>query len=107
MNLFVGSSATVRLADNPVKIRQETRYPWEGRVKIAVDPAQPATFDVAVRIPGWVDTEVMPGGLYQFMNASGSRSRVSSASTAKTRSCRSSAASHGFNAAGSQAMSSS
>ena len=73
VNLFVGSSATVRLADNPVKIRQETRYPWEGRVKIAVDPAQPATFDVAVRIPGWIDTEVMPGGLYQFMNASGSK----------------------------------
>ena len=77
VNLFVGSSATVRLADNPVKIRQETRYPWEGRVKIAVDPAQPATFDVAVRIPGWIDTEVMPGGLYQFMNASGSKGRVS------------------------------
>ena len=77
VNLFVGSSATVRLAENPVKIRQETRYPWEGRVKIAVDPAQPATFDVAVRIPGWIDADVMPGRLYRFLQSSDFKDRLS------------------------------
>ena len=72
VNLFVGSSATVRLGENAVKIRQETRYPWDGRVKIAVDPAQAGNFDLALRIPGWVGTDVMPGGLYRFVNASSS-----------------------------------
>jgi hypothetical protein len=32
---------------------QTTRYPWEGNVKIAVDPAAPSEFTLHVRIPGW------------------------------------------------------
>ena len=76
VNLYVGSSAAVPLANNRVKMRQETRYPWDGHVKIAVDPAQAATFDVALRIPGWVGAEVMPGGLYSFMGDAEAKDRV-------------------------------
>ena len=36
-----------------LKIRQETRYPWSGSVKLTVSPATPAEFAVFVRIPGW------------------------------------------------------
>jgi uncharacterized protein len=67
VNLFVGSKANIKLGGNAVAVRQETRYPWEGTTKISVDPAQPASFTLFVRIPGWTGKQVMPGDLYHFM----------------------------------------
>jgi DUF1680 family protein len=53
VNLFVGSRATLPLPQTKVEVRQTTRYPWDGNVRIAVQPAQPAEFNLMVRIPGW------------------------------------------------------
>ncbi len=53
VNLFVGSRASVQAGGTNVALHQTTRYPWEGTVKIAVDPEEPATFNLNVRIPGW------------------------------------------------------
>lgn len=54
VNLFVGSGATIRLRDDlSVSIRQETRYPWDGRVRISVEPSRPATFALFLRRPDW------------------------------------------------------
>lgn len=53
VNLFAGSRATVSLGPTKISLQQTTRYPWEGDIKIAIDPVQPAEFDVNVRIPGW------------------------------------------------------
>jgi DUF1680 family protein len=53
VNLFVGSQARIPFAGSNLEVRQTTRYPWEGSVKIAIEPAQPREFDVNVRIPGW------------------------------------------------------
>ena len=36
-----------------VKLKQSSRYPWDGSVQIDVSPDSPALFTVAVRIPGW------------------------------------------------------
>jgi len=66
VNLFVGSQATVPLDGGTVAVRQETRYPWDGRVTIAVAPDAPRRFTVNVRIPGWTGRQVMPGELYLF-----------------------------------------
>jgi hypothetical protein len=66
VNLYVGSSAKVRVAEQRITIRQDTRYPWDGRIRIGVDPSTPATFRVSLRIPGWARGEPMPGGLYRF-----------------------------------------
>ena len=56
VNLFVGSRAQIRLADTTVEIAQTTRYPWDGRVRITVQPAAVRSFDLYVRIPGWCAT---------------------------------------------------
>jgi DUF1680 family protein len=66
VNLFIGSSARVKVGQNNVALKQETRYPWEGRTRIRIDPERSATFAVNVRIPGWTRNEVMPGNLYRF-----------------------------------------
>ncbi|MBV9157080.1 MAG: glycoside hydrolase family 127 protein, partial [Acidobacteriaceae bacterium] len=66
VNLFAGSTAEIELGKGKIKMTQETRYPWDGRVKITVDPGQPDRFAVKVRIPGWTRGEVVPSNLYRF-----------------------------------------
>jgi len=57
VNLFVGSKAKVEVKGVKVSIRQTTHYPWDGAVRIAVEPSQPAAFAVMLRIPGWCSGE--------------------------------------------------
>jgi uncharacterized protein len=54
VHLYDNSTINWRLADGrPFRITQTTSYPWEGNVKIAVDPAAPSEFTLHVRVPGW------------------------------------------------------
>jgi hypothetical protein len=64
LNLFVGSRAKV----NGVTLTQDTRYPWDGHVRLTVDPAAPKTFALKIRVPGWTGDDVMPGGPYRFLD---------------------------------------
>jgi len=67
VNLFVQSQAIVKIGKNLVKISQETRYPWEGKVQIAITPDRASEFIVYVRIPGWARSEPVPSNLYSFL----------------------------------------
>lgn len=66
VNLFVGSEATIELPEGSVRIRQETDYPWDGHVRITVDPARTMDLHLAVRIPGWSVGRPVPSDLYTF-----------------------------------------
>lgn len=66
VNLFVGSNTKVALAQGEVQISQTTNYPWDGTVKIQLNPASKQTFALHIRIPGWAQNEATPGGLYHF-----------------------------------------
>jgi len=70
VNLFIGSTSTIHLKNNAVTITQETRYPWDGRVKITLQPKQSKRFAVNVRIPGWARGTPAPSDLYRYLNAS-------------------------------------
>jgi DUF1680 family protein len=37
----------------PITLTQETKYPWEGTVRLAVKPAKADEFTIYVRIPSW------------------------------------------------------
>jgi DUF1680 family protein len=68
VNLFAAGVADIKLDDGrAIKLTQETRYPWDGAVKIIVAPAKTFLFTIAVRIPGWARNEAVPGGLYHFL----------------------------------------
>ncbi len=69
VNLFIGSEATIDAGGTTVRVAQQTRYPWDGAVAITVDPEEPASLALAVRVPGWSRGEVAPGGLYRFADA--------------------------------------
>jgi len=52
VNLYVESEAEIELSPGcRVSIRQTTRYPWEGTVRI--DVSCDAAFHAALRLPGW------------------------------------------------------
>jgi DUF1680 family protein len=65
VNLYAAGKAKLNVAGAPVTLTQETRYPWDGRVKLVVDPQKECTFDLCVRIPGWCRDSHTPGGLYR------------------------------------------
>jgi len=65
VNLFVQGRARVALAGGAVGIEQETRYPWDGDVRIRVSPAKAGRFTLAVRVPGWSMSHPLPGDLYR------------------------------------------
>src|SRR4051812_17428642 len=71
VNLFAKGTADIHLADKrAVKLTQDTRYPWDGTVRIVIQPEQPGTFDLKLRIPGWARNEPVPSDLYRFADTS-------------------------------------
>lgn len=66
VNLFVGSNTSVKTANTEVGIDMQTNYPWDGNIKITVNPKTRADFAMHVRIPGWVQGKPVPGDLYRF-----------------------------------------
>ena len=67
VNLFAGGTAEIRMdGGRRVQITQQTRYPWDGAVKISVKPEPAGKFTINVRIPGWARNEAVPGDLYRF-----------------------------------------
>ncbi|MEZ4827477.1 MAG: glycoside hydrolase family 127 protein [Bacteroidia bacterium] len=65
-NLFLTSQATIHLEKQTVNIRQETNYPWEGKVMFTLTPEKEDTFSLAIRIPCWTDNRPVPGELYHY-----------------------------------------
>ena len=68
VNLFAGGTADIELSGGRVKIVQETRYPWEGQIKMTVTPDRARTFPIHLRIPGWAREQPVPGDLYRFLD---------------------------------------
>lgn len=66
VNLFIGGEAKAQVADTVVALRQETGYPWVGKVKLAISPEQAKEFTLNIRIPGWARNEPVPSGLYRY-----------------------------------------
>lgn len=76
VNLFIGSTAKANVAGKPVVIRQQTRYPWDGMVRIAIEPDQPTEFALNIRVPGWAQNKAMPSDLYRFADSLPDTARV-------------------------------
>lgn len=70
VNLFVASRAQLKLKHTAVTVAQETRYPWDGIIKISVDPQEIQKFAVFVRIPGWARNQPYPSSLYRYVSTS-------------------------------------
>jgi DUF1680 family protein len=56
INLYGGSVLSTELNGEPLKITQETSYPWDWRVQITFDECTSEEFTLKLRIPGWAES---------------------------------------------------
>src|SRR5262249_61364803 len=77
VNLFVNGEGMVKLAGNSLRIRQETEYPWSGKIRLVVEPEKAGPLTLAVRIPGWTGSAPLPGGLYRSLAGGSAEGTVS------------------------------
>jgi len=68
INLFMSSEATIKMKNKVVKLIQETDYPWDGTIKIIVDPEKSGNFGIHIHIPGWAQGQAVPSDLYRYLN---------------------------------------
>ena len=73
VNLFITSTAHVQLGESRIKVTQTTDYPWDGKIRIRVDPEPGATFTVKVRVPGWSLGKPVPSDLYRYLEVKSDR----------------------------------
>ena len=66
VNLYGANSAQVEVKGLKVRLEQQTRYPWEGEIKLTVNPEKEGRFVLLLRIPGWAQGQPVPGDLYSY-----------------------------------------
>ena len=66
VNLFAANTATIQVNGKNVTLEETTEYPWNGDIAIKVLQNKAKTFNMMVRIPGWVLNKVVPSDLYSF-----------------------------------------
>ncbi len=68
VTFFAESRTEVDLKGTRVKIEQVTAYPNDGEISVAVDPTEPTSFRLLLRIPTWARQQFVPGALYRFVD---------------------------------------
>ena len=53
VNLYMGNTASVKVGGKDLKVTQETKYPWEGAVRLTLGLKGSVKTQVRLRIPGW------------------------------------------------------
>jgi hypothetical protein len=53
VHLYVESQAEVSLGGREVRVEQKTNYPWDEEATFSFEMASPASFALALRVPGW------------------------------------------------------
>jgi DUF1680 family protein len=51
--LYMGSTTTIPLQGGKVKLIQETKYPWDGEIRITLEPEKEFAFTLHLRVPAW------------------------------------------------------
>ena len=68
VNLFVGGTADIKMDNGrTVQMVQETRYPWDGAVRITVTPQTPGPFTMRRPHSRLGAQRAVPSDLYRFM----------------------------------------
>ncbi|MGH9160058.1 MAG: glycoside hydrolase family 127 protein [Vicinamibacteraceae bacterium] len=68
VNLFAAGTADIAMTEGKVKVAQKTRYPWDGAVRVTLNPDRARQFTVKLRIPGWARDVPVPSDLYRFLD---------------------------------------
>ena len=66
VNLFMSNTSDLKVGGKAVSIEQTTKYPWNGDITIGINKNNAGQFNLKVRIPGWVRSQVVPSDLYTY-----------------------------------------
>ena len=67
VTLYAANSTIVPLEGGKVQIEQETKYPFDGKIVLTIDPVREGQkFSLRLRIPTWAREKFLPGALYSF-----------------------------------------
>ncbi len=61
VNLFGGSEAVLDVNGSSIRVRQETRYPFDDVVRFEVSSADANDFELRLRVPDWASTAEISG----------------------------------------------
>jgi DUF1680 family protein len=53
VHLYIAGRAQMSVGGVSVLLHQKTQYPWDGAIRIRIEPEQPVEFALRLRIPGW------------------------------------------------------
>jgi DUF1680 family protein len=67
INLFIKNNAEILLKGSKIVLKQETKYPWEGNIKVSIELKKKEDFIIAIRIPGWARNKPVPSDLYYYL----------------------------------------
>jgi uncharacterized protein len=71
VNLFISGSAEMKTSKGAdLTLKQESNYPWDGNIKITVQPERQTPLKLLIRVPGWAVNQAIPGNLYHFKSNS-------------------------------------
>lgn len=68
VNMYLESDAEIPVPGGSVTLKQATGYPWDGDIRITVDPKTSEAFALKLRIPGWAQNRPLPGSLYRYLD---------------------------------------
>jgi len=77
INLFVTSETEMDVGGQAIRVRQDTRYPWDGRIRVTMEPQSPAQFSLRIRVPGWAHNQPVPSDLYTYLGPESARPGLS------------------------------
>ncbi|MFH1198344.1 MAG: beta-L-arabinofuranosidase domain-containing protein [bacterium] len=66
INLFIQSETEFDFDEQIIGIKQQTEYPWDGKILLTINPSKEEEFSVMIRIPGWAIDQPVPGDLYFY-----------------------------------------
>ncbi|MCB0628759.1 MAG: glycoside hydrolase family 127 protein [Lewinella sp.] len=66
VTLYAGSETIIPLSSGEVIIRQITEYPYDEMVRFEIESQEPTTFRLHLRIPTWLEDQIVPGALYHY-----------------------------------------
>jgi uncharacterized protein len=69
VNLYIQGKADIKTESDSLTIEQTTQYPWDGNIKLRINPKVSQPFNIKLRIPGWAQNVPVPSDLYTFADA--------------------------------------
>ena len=66
VNLFMNGEAELETGKGTLKLKQQSMYPWEGKIEMEILSEEPTEAGIHIRIPGWAMEQPVPSDLFAY-----------------------------------------